>query len=148
MNAAYACTRSGSPYNVIHSASLYTCVAIHFEVVPARLLHTLQVCCWAQNCSHSPKQIHNSDHTYQLTNFHLGTLNTSLGLRLISPLRLRVTVCNCACAARACGLQSTVKCVRDFGVSFLSLNLHLSVYQTGFQFYEERGRAARKVLPR
>ena len=43
-------------------------------------------------------------------------------------LRLRVTVCNCACAARACGLQSTVKCVRDFGVSFLSLNLHLTVY--------------------
>ena len=33
-------------------------------------------------------------------------------------LRLRVTVCYCECVVRTCGLQSTVKYVRDFGVNF------------------------------
>ena len=33
---------------------------------------------------------------------------------------------------RACGLQSTVKCAHDFGVSILSLNLHLTVYRLNF----------------
>ena len=43
-------------------------------------------------------------------------------------LRLWVTVCYCACAVCACGLQSTLKCVRDFGVNFLSLKQDLTVH--------------------
>ena len=39
---------------------------------------------------------------------------------IMGKLRLRVTVCYCACMVCTCGLQSTVECVHDFGNFFIA----------------------------